>query len=417
MAFEHLPAEIVSELALRFDLKTLLNFSLASRHLLAICESDQFWHRKFIYDFGEPRKIASERWKTRYEREIPGDLYSFGDSNKGVLGVFAGGPEPNPIHVPGVKVKYISAGERRSSVIDQDNNILVFGRNKYYQLGVGDYRNVFWEPTKVRDFKAVDVSSRGTRLLLTRYEDGTVWGTGFNPNLYPYPTKISDLDARAITEGSYNIFVIDKENNVWGYGSNTFGILGIGKAEQNSYYNFTLMPGIKAKAISAGSFHCLIIDLEGKVWGCGRTSSGELGLNGPFERPRPTLLFDSDFRAQSVSANSWHSLVLDSEGQVWASGGNDYGQLGIGSAGREQHSFVPVSIPVRCKAIATGPFHSVFIDVTGGVWTCGDNQDGKLGYTSGSDIVSIPTKIPGLIGKFASAGMSHTLVIGRMSLN
>ena len=45
--------------------------------------------------------------------------------------------------------------------------------------------------------------------------------------------------------------------------------------------------------------------------------------------------------AQAIAAGMWHSMVLKTDGTVWATGYNRYGQLGDGTT-RDKRKFVEV---------------------------------------------------------------------------
>ena len=68
-------------------------------------------------------------------------------------------------------------------------------------------------------------------------------------------------------------------------------------------------------------------------------------------------------------------------GQLWRSG-NNYAALQI----TDLDSYVIVGI-------AAGNFHSLFLDNTGNVYSCGYNDEGRLGRTTTSSSDEIPTEI------------------------
>lgn len=87
--------------------------------------------------------------------------------------------------------------------------------------------------------------------------------------------------------------------------------------------------------------------------------------------------------ASRIAAGERHSLYLDDDGQVWAWGANESGQLGNGST-------VASALPVRVTmtgslagrevvAVAAGLRHSLALDADGRVHTWGSNDRGQLG--------------------------------------
>jgi alpha-tubulin suppressor-like RCC1 family protein len=71
---------------------------------------------------------------------------------------------------------------------------------------------------------------------------------------------------------------------------------------------------------------------DGQAYGWGRNESGQLGLgySSPCV-PLPTLLTLPDGNAHIVSAGvgKYHTLLVTQDGNVFASGGNKCGQLGV----------------------------------------------------------------------------------------
>ena len=80
-----------------------------------------------------------------------------------------------------------------------------------------------------------------------------------------------------------------------------------------------------------------------------------------------------------IASGSDYTVVLDSDGKVFAFGNNGYGQLGIsGNSTRvmEPHQlFIPAS-QGRVVEIACGEEHSAYLDARGVVHTWGYGVDG-----------------------------------------
>ena len=86
--------------------------------------------------------------------------------------------------------------------------------------------------------------------------------------------------------------------------------------------------------------------------------------------------------AQDVAARS-HSMVLKQDGSVWATGKNDFGQLGDGSTTGSTR-FVQV-VASRAKAVAASIRFSMVLKQDGKVLATGENNYGQLGDGSTAD--------------------------------
>jgi alpha-tubulin suppressor-like RCC1 family protein len=92
-----------------------------------------------------------------------------------------------------------------------------------------------------------------------------------------------------------------------------------------------------------------------------------------------------------VAAGGYHSLALDSSGNVWATGLNDHGQLGLGDTDN-LNTWTQVTALSGIVSIAAGEYHSIAIDSDGHVWAWGYDSTGQLGDGLTAD-VSTPEQV------------------------
>ncbi|MBK8476203.1 MAG: immunoglobulin domain-containing protein [Opitutaceae bacterium] len=114
-----------------------------------------------------------------------------------------------------------------------------------------------------------------------------------------------------------------------------------------------------------------------ELWAFGNDSNGQLGDNNAphFQRSSPGLILDSGVR--SVAAGEGHTLIVKTDGSLWAMGANYGGQLGDGTT-TDRTS--PVLILVSgVQSVAAGVHHSLIVKTDGSLWTMGSNRDGQLG--------------------------------------
>ena len=85
----------------------------------------------------------------------------------------------------------------------------------------------------------------------------------------------------------------------------------------------------KAKIISGGKYHTMIVDYNDNIWVCGRNQSGSLGLGIYDERVQPTLIripndpsIGFSGKAKAVATGSEHSAIIDLNDNIWTFGDN-----------------------------------------------------------------------------------------------
>ncbi|MDR3352726.1 MAG: hypothetical protein LBO00_06985 [Zoogloeaceae bacterium] len=101
----------------------------------------------------------------------------------------------------------------------------------------------------------------------------------------------------------------------------------------------------------------------------------------PSSPPPSSAVIPNENRRPAIAVGQYHSLALDKNGKVYATGDNSYGQLGLGNSRHARMVFTPVSSLGNKKivAIAAGDFHSLALDDLGRLYATGFNRDGQLG--------------------------------------
>lgn len=169
---------------------------------------------------------------------------------------------------------------------------------------------------------------------------------------------------------------------------------------------FGFQPGANGY-FSAGAVHTLWISPYNGLMSFGNNDLGQLGDNTTITRAVPVPVQGMEYGINNVSAGGTHSLALMEDQTVKAWGGNQKGQLGIGSY---TNSLVPVTVPglTGIVSVSAGYDYSLALKNDGTVWFFGNNQ---FGNTSSLGL-NVPTKVQGLSGIIAiSAGGTHALAL------
>lgn len=171
--------------------------------------------------------------------------------------------------------------------------------------------------------------------VYARTSEGEVysWGSssygklGYTSGHNPTPTKISSLPPiQKMVAGIHFVMMLDTNGDVWTFGRNNHGQLGIGTFTSTS--TPTKVPNLpKISNIGTGSYSSFAIAENGEVYGWGENRYGQLGLGDRDDRNSPRKLPISNI--QSITGGREHTLILTNDGKVLVSGSDSSGQLGL----------------------------------------------------------------------------------------
>ena len=114
------------------------------------------------------------------------------------------------------------------------------------------------------------------------------------------------------------------------------------------------------------------------VWAWGSNSVGQLSQGDIVDRSSPTQIgSDTDWSDISISSDS--ILALKTDGTLWAWGNNSYGELGQGDFNIHRSSPVQIGADTDWRQISAESFHSLAIKTDGTLWAWGLNANGQLG--------------------------------------
>ena len=243
----------------------------------------------------------------------------------------------------------------------------------------------------------------GADHTVTLRKDGTVWtwglnssgqlgdGSGTNKNV---PTRVARLtDIIRIAAGTYHSLAVKKDGTLWAWGANGYGQLGDGTTDNRSFPIQVKDPSdpttflTNVIAVAAGERHSLVLKTDGTVWAWGSNGNGRLGDGTYTDNRNPVKVKDptdaSGFLTgvKSIAAGAAHSIALKTAKTVWTWGNRDYMQIGRDflSPNPAQNVAGQVAGMTDVKAIAGGWEHTVVLKEDGTVWAAGRNLEGQLG--------------------------------------
>jgi alpha-tubulin suppressor-like RCC1 family protein len=277
--------------------------------------------------------------------------------------------------------------------------------------------------------------------------DGTLWGAGRNNyrQLGIDGTSFSTEDVNVFSNipfskkavqfscGLNHTVVLLEDGTVWGAGRNNYRQLGINGTNNTllgTVDSFTKIPlSKKALQVSCGNEYTIVLLEDGTLWGSGRNTSRQMGINGTDN----TFLGKLDIftniplseKAINVACGELHTVVLLEDGTVWGSGMNFYRQFGIKGTDNTENGNLSVftNIPLTEKAVqvSCGFNHSVILLKDGSICGAGYNGGRELGI-NGCDSNGIDTTFTGNVKVFKTipltkkafhvcCGQYHTVVL------
>ncbi|KUF80442.1 RCC1 and BTB domain-containing protein 2 [Phytophthora nicotianae] len=331
----------------------------------------------------------------------------------------------------------------------EDAGVYSFGQNTYGELALGD-TNDRSNPTRVDlgrnsgGKRVVDVACgneqtailfgitcilkllgaiSGARHSHLSVENGDVFTCGYNdsgqcaigttervPTLRFSPGLSSNRTARVFSgNGSEHLAALSANGNLYTVGFNMRGQLGLGTA--TTVTEATLVEELVGKRVvdvACSYFHTAIVIDNGDLYACGCNDYGQLGLGDHSAPPLDRAV------VPQLSCGYHHTAIVTEDGAVYTFGRNDYGQLGLG---HKLHTARPTHVEslsrMRITQVACGCYHTLALSGDGKVFPFGRNNHGQLGLETTVDCLS-PQLISTLRNKSVikvAAGFYHSVCL------
>ncbi|KNC97488.1 uncharacterized protein SPPG_07403 [Spizellomyces punctatus DAOM BR117] len=369
-------------------------------------------------------------------------LLAFGSNAHGQLGTGAtdDASVPTTCLVPNsltTSPLCLAGGANHSVIVTADGSLLAAGANDRGQLGIP-----------------------GTRELHT-----------FSPVAIPivFPSPVF----RYVACGWDHTLALTSDGDLYVFGSNEFGQLGLGVDTKQVDRPMRLDIGTAVEKIAAGMRYSLILTRDQQVWGWGANKYGELGeiskpetINGKGNFPRkraPSVYYPARLNVppcSDISCGQHHSILLTRDGRLLGLGRNRHAQLGHSpDTMPETRIPIPISLPadslpielfcgwsftgIRCRSgrvfiwgrndhnqlseandeilsrggralqdsthVACGSEHGIAINQEGRCMAWGWNEHGNCGVGSTTDITE-PTVVRDRGVTLVGCGYGHSLI-------
>ncbi|XP_058577919.1 probable E3 ubiquitin-protein ligase HERC6 isoform X2 [Neofelis nebulosa] len=309
----------------------------------------------------------------------------WGASSKGPL-------RRRPAARGGPELRQAASGERHSLLLLSDGAVHSCGDNSRGQLGRrGLQREEQPKPIQALETLRVELVSCGKEHSLAVCYKGRVfaWGAGSEGQLgigevkeiNLIPQKIKTLTGIKIIQvscGNYHSLALSEDGQVFSWGSNSHGQLGLGKElpSQASPQRVRSLDGIPLAQVAAGGAHSFALSLSGTSFGWGSNNAGQLaffGSNVPVQSYKPRSVSAlKTLGVVYISCGHEHTAVLTQNGKVFTFGDNSCGQLGHSPTAEKTGPQLMEGIEGLVSQIDCGSYHTlVYVYTTGQVVSFG----------------------------------------------
>jgi alpha-tubulin suppressor-like RCC1 family protein len=194
--------------------------------------------------------------------------------------------------------------------------------------------------------------------------------------------ELCDQQIIDFANGLCHCIARNSSGKVYCWGRNELGLLGIGSEDwsyQKPILNLYLSNEFVID-ISCGFYHSLVLTNCGEVYAWGSNCYGQIGngCNDSQLKPIKVKGFNNE-RVVMISCGRKHSMALTESSHVYSWGGNDCGQLGIGNTvDSNKPKFVAVidenKSNVFIEKISCGSEHSLLLSSDGNIYAFGRNE-------------------------------------------
>lgn len=296
-----------------------------------------------------------------------------------------------------ITVPVVGQGYGNTITLKEDGTVWATGKNDYGQLGVGDTTNrntsvqvKIDENTYLENVIKIDVTDN-TTIALTKTGEVYAWGKnefgelGLGDRTYrSYATRVKGINGNGYLEniidvanGDENSYAIDKNGNVYGWGDGNYHQIDDTTTSRTTPTQMS--DCTNAISVSAGECFVEIMQSNSNVVARGYNYYGQLGYGDTAEKPTGAHIVGNDIN--KVSAGNDATLIIREDGTVWAAGRNRYGELGLGDTSNRA-SFTKLTLEdgteIKAKYGELNSSVTTILGKDGKVYVTGYNGYGQL---------------------------------------
>nr|XP_055191779.1 RCC1 and BTB domain-containing protein 2 isoform X2 [Nyctereutes procyonoides]XP_055191780.1 RCC1 and BTB domain-containing protein 2 isoform X2 [Nyctereutes procyonoides]XP_055191781.1 RCC1 and BTB domain-containing protein 2 isoform X2 [Nyctereutes procyonoides]XP_055191783.1 RCC1 and BTB domain-containing protein 2 isoform X2 [Nyctereutes procyonoides] len=202
------------------------------------------------------------------------------------------------------------------------------------------------------------------------------------------PRRLDALSGKKIACLSYgsgpHIVLATTEGEVFTWGHNAYSQLGNGTTNHGLVpcHISTNLSNKQVTEVACGSYHSLVLTSDGEVFAWGYNNSGQVGSGSTANQPIPRRVTGclQNKVVVNIACGQMCSMAVVNTGEVYVWGYNGNGQLGLGSSGNQPTPCRIAALQgIRIQRVACGYAHTLVLTDEGQVYAWGANSYGQLG--------------------------------------
>lgn len=304
-----------------------------------------------------------------------GDLYCWGDNEKGQIGNNSTQRQERPIKVLS-NVLDVVLDHQNCMALTEDGKLYSWGYNYFGQVGNGNTRNQV-VPIKILDNVKSVYSGYHCNGAITNDGDLYCWGwNGYGQ--IGNGTKTDQLEPMKILSnvktcilGAYaHSVAITNDGDLYCWGQNGQGQIGTGTTT-SQLLPVKVMENVKSASI--GFNNSASITNNGDLYCWGWNCDGQIGNGGTKNQSRPVKVLEN---VRSVSMGYKQSAAITDNGDLYCWGINNNYEVGNGN---DEDQYEPVKVLEKVYKVIQGEGYVIALEENGDLYCWGNNEHGQIG--------------------------------------
>uniref|UniRef100_A0A3B5K3X4 RCC1 and BTB domain containing protein 2 n=2 Tax=Takifugu rubripes TaxID=31033 RepID=A0A3B5K3X4_TAKRU len=230
------------------------------------------------------------------------------------------------------------------------------------------------------------------------------------------PRRIDVLCGKKIVSLSYgtgpHVAIATADGEVFSWGHNGYSQLGNGTSTHGLTPALvsTNLLGKRVIEVACGSHHTIALTTDGEVFAWGYNNSGQVGSGSTANQPTPRRVSSclQNKVVVNIACGQLCSMAVLDSGEIYGWGYNCNGQLGLGNNGNQQTPCRIAALQgVNVIQVACGYAHTIALTDEGFVYSWGANSYGQLG-TGNKCNQAVPTLINTEKERMSEVAACHT---------